>query len=275
MPEPSTQHLAADAYERYVSTKIGMVARYEEADYRRFAALYGHYLRGWLPCENSASILDAGCGHGNALYAFAAWGYTNVDGVDLSAEQVDIARTRFPQVVQGDVFDVLEAHPEHYDLITAFDLIEHLNRDRGSMFLDRCLNALRPGGRLILQTPNAAALRAGTIVWGDITHETAYSPSAIRQLLLLNGFSDVSFRETRPVAHGLKSTIRLVLWHTLRSLVAAWDQIENGHAQPVHTRNMLVTARRPDSGAEESAATGVSTPPAFQNHPVTTSRTPS
>ena len=233
-----------DAYARYVTTKIGHVAGYDEKSYAAFARTYAWYLRGWLPPARSARILDAGCGHGNLLYALRQWGYEHLDGVDLSEEQVQLARERFPDVVQGDALQFLASGNRAYDLIAALDVIEHLPLDKATEFLELCRQAMTPGGRLIMQTPNAAGLRAGVVVCGDITHERVYAPSAMLQLLLLAGFERVEFRETGPVPRGVVSCLRYVLWQALRGGLKMWDYVETGRSVPVYTRNMLVTALR-------------------------------
>lgn len=248
--------LNSRAYASYISTRNDIVAGTGEKALHEFADRYKVYLKGWMPQEKSARILDAACGHGNALYAFHSWGYSNLEGVDLSEEQVYEARKRFPQVVCGDVITFLSSHSEQYELITAFDLLEHLPPDEASAFLDGAYQALREGGRLVLQTPNAAGARPGNLMWGDITHCHFYAPCALRQLLNLTGFTDINFRETCPLAHGIKSFCRVWLWKCLRIIMSTCDIIETGKRQTVYTRNMLVSARKYADGNLLTGAQG-------------------
>ncbi|TWT40899.1 Ubiquinone biosynthesis O-methyltransferase [Phycisphaerae bacterium RAS1] len=200
----------------------------DEAD--RWGIPYAHYFRGWLPAAKDAKIVDLACGFGRLLRFFTKRGYTNVMGVDLSGEEVELARKIHPNVVQANLLDFLKEHQNEFDLITATDIIEHLTKDEVLDFLDGVNGALRPGGRVILQTVNA------DVPWGlmhryhDLTHELAFNPHSIEWLLHLTGFSEARSRECGPVAHGVASSIRLVLWQVMRLRLILENLIETGAA---------------------------------------------
>src|SRR4028118_2116422 len=68
---------------------------------RQFQAWWGDV----LPKDQSKPILDLGCGWGGFLAFLQTQGYTNLTGVDSSAQQVEIAhRLGLDQVEVGDVF---------------------------------------------------------------------------------------------------------------------------------------------------------------------------
>src|SRR3954452_19980146 len=71
-------------------------------------------------------------------------------GLDLEAAGVEQLRRAGFEAVQGDAQD-LPYHAE-FDTIVAGELIEHLSNP--GMFLASCARALKPGGRLVLSTPN-------------------------------------------------------------------------------------------------------------------------
>jgi 2-polyprenyl-3-methyl-5-hydroxy-6-metoxy-1,4-benzoquinol methylase len=73
----------------------------------------------------------------------------------VSPEQVQISRQVVPMVHEEDAIDFLEQNRAYFDLITGRDIIEHLQKPEVLHFLDAVLLALKPGGRLVLQTPNA------------------------------------------------------------------------------------------------------------------------
>ncbi len=237
-----TLSVADEAYEKYVSTKIGDVVRYDEKSLNRFAQTYAHYLRGWLPPSKDSAILDVGCGHGNMLYALKSWGYTRIAGLDRSPEQVSLARRIHREVVEADALEHLAQHTDSYDVVLAIDLIEHLSLDHARRFLEECRTALRVRGRLIMQLPNAGSVRGGELAWGDITHCRAYSAPAIQQLLKLSGFDEIEFRETGPVIIGITSLLRAILWSAVRAGLITFDLVEGGRASLIHTRTLLVTA---------------------------------
>jgi SAM-dependent methyltransferase len=168
-----------------------------------------------------------------------------VRGVDRSQEQVDAAREAGLPCELGDGLLALGQHRSDLDLVTAFDLIEHLSKDEVMDFLSAAHEALVPGGLLILKCPNCTTPFGIGIRYGDFTHEVGLTTGSMAHLLRLSGFQAVEFRETGPYPHGLKSAIRTVAWKVLRGALIAWDYIETGGSESsVRTRVMLVRARK-------------------------------
>jgi SAM-dependent methyltransferase len=99
-------------------------------------------------------VLDAGCGagYGSAELARAAeW----VVGVDRAPEAVQYARTHFANTNLSFAEAVCEALPHaaaSFDLVVAFEVIEHLSDWRG--FLREARRVLAPNGQLVVSTPN-------------------------------------------------------------------------------------------------------------------------
>ena len=112
------------------------VARYEFA--KRFAA--------------GARVLDAGCGSGYGAAELAKVA-REVTGIDSSAEAIAYARDHYSAAnLRFEVGSCSALPGDGYDLITAFEVIEHLE-DWGT-FLDEARRALAPAGRLLVSTPN-------------------------------------------------------------------------------------------------------------------------
>lgn len=203
------------------------------------------YLRGWLPASPDAAIADVGCGSGVLLRFFQKRGYRNLIGVDLSPEQLHAARAVCENVHLQGATEFLLAHPGAFDLVISFDLIEHLGKDELLDFLAAAHGALRPGGRLILQTPNCASPFGIVQRHADFTHEIGLTPGALAWLLRLTGFEKFQAREQGPVVHGLKSFVRFVLWKCLRLYLVLFDLVETGSAQGVYTRVFISSAFKP------------------------------
>ncbi|HEX2676813.1 MAG TPA: class I SAM-dependent methyltransferase [Polyangiales bacterium] len=215
---------------------------FDTADAERRALSIRQYLRGWLPEDKSAAIVDVACGNGSLLHVFKSFGYANLRGVDLSAEQVTLAKQVTPNVAQGDALEFLQAHPASFDLIVGMDIIEHLRKDEVLTFLDRCAAALRPGGRLVLQTPNADSPMFNTVRYGDLTHEGAFTPDILTRLMRRTGLTSIEARETGPVVHGAKSLARQLLWQCIRGGVRLWNIAESGSAgSGVYTRVFVIS----------------------------------
>jgi 2-polyprenyl-3-methyl-5-hydroxy-6-metoxy-1,4-benzoquinol methylase len=229
-------------FDQYPSIMQDADSSFNKASASAWARPYIRYFRTWLPFNKNAAICDVGCGGGNLLYYLKSIGYTTVNGVDISAPQVLRARQVGVQVEQGDIVEFLDSQKSKYDLILAIDVIEHLAKDRALKFFDVCNNALREGGRLIIQTPNPESPWGGQILYGDLTHETGFTPNLLEKLLKSAGFDSIEAREAGPVVHGLISLIRSLLWKILHLGLEVWNMIETGDkSSNIYTRVYLIS----------------------------------
>lgn len=234
-------------YEKYATCVQDAGATFDAAAAERWGRAFDYYLRGWLPEEKNARIADLACGNGALLHFFKQRGYANLAGADLSPEQAALSRQVVPEVRQQDAAAFLKEHPGEFDLLTGFDLIEHLTKDEALAFLDACLAALKPGGRLVLQTPNAESPWGTQLRYADFTHENAFTPESLARVLKLCGFATVECREMGPVPWGYSaaSTVRYALWRLLRLHLMLWNRIETGGAgSGVFTRVFNLCARK-------------------------------
>jgi 2-polyprenyl-3-methyl-5-hydroxy-6-metoxy-1,4-benzoquinol methylase len=133
-----------------------------------------------LPAKRDAAIVDVACGIGYTVEILQHEGYTNVRGLDLSPAQVSRATARGLPVAEADAFAFLGGVRDELDVILAFDFIEHLDRDELFAFLDAVRVALRPGGRLIVKTPNASCLFGSRSRYVDLTHEIVFTEKSLR-----------------------------------------------------------------------------------------------
>ena len=102
-------------------------------------------------------IVDVGCGDGSATYLVSELDVRNtVIGVDWSATALAQARARGLLVVQGGVESAGLPLPDCCaDVVIMSELIEHLVDTDAAV--DEARRVLRPGGVLLLSTPNLAA----------------------------------------------------------------------------------------------------------------------
>lgn len=211
---------------------------------------YDYYLRGWLPANRQSPVLDAGCGDGKHLFFLTQRGFTNVTGVDASATQVAAAREIVPTVIQESAIDYLERQSASFGLILAVDIIEHLEKKEVLQFLDGCFKALKPGGRLIIQTPNGETPWGSVLRYSDFTHEVCLGPTSLGQILQVCGFEHSISRELGPVPWGYSatSTVRYILWQAIRLGLKAWNVAETGTVgRGIWTRVFLASALKPSA----------------------------
>lgn len=106
-----------------------------------------------LRAHGASEVLDLGCGNGSFSALLAAAGF-KVTGLDHSSSGIEIAQRKHPAVgfAQHDITQPLPADQHSkYDAVVSTEVIEHLLLPRRLM--ENALNALRPGGLLILTTP--------------------------------------------------------------------------------------------------------------------------
>jgi 2-polyprenyl-3-methyl-5-hydroxy-6-metoxy-1,4-benzoquinol methylase len=153
-------------------------------------------------------VLDVGCSTGYLAERLQQRGATVV-GLDLDERSANLARRFCAEVHVGDVETMeLPFEPASFDAVVCGDLIEHL-RDPQAL-LERLRPLLRPGGRLVLSTPNIAnwAMRLSLLFgrfryteWGilDKTHTHFFTRKTLRECLEAAGYRVVVFDYTVPV----------------------------------------------------------------------------
>ncbi len=209
------------------------------------AAQWEAQLAEFLPARTDAPILDAGCGDGAVLWWLHRRGYHRAEGVEVSPEQVAIAREAgVRQVHLAHLRDFLAETSEAYGLVILRNVLEHFRKEEVVELLRLCHRALRPGGHVLIQVPNGESPFFGRIRYGDFTHELAFCASSLAQVFSLTGFGDPLFRPVRPVFGGRLRLARALRWraveHCYRTLLAA----EVGTRPPVVTLDILAYARK-------------------------------
>lgn len=117
----------------------------------------------FAPCRTGLRLLEAGCGTGGNLRMLSEFG--SLAAFELDDEARRIARRKLPiDVKSGRLPDGIPFAPGSFDVVVAFDVIEHVERDVES--LAKLREQLAPGGRLMMTVPALPWL------WSqhDVTH---------------------------------------------------------------------------------------------------------
>ncbi len=191
----------------------------------------------------------------------------NVLGIDLGAESVAFCREQGFNAEERDGLAFLEAADQAFDTIVLNDVIEHIPKPELFRFVDALLNALAPGGCVILKTINAANPITGAHGrYLDITHETSWTEESMHQVLEHRGFSDVRV---------LPSNLFVFYWNplnyvgwlatkTLETMFLLIFRLNGRNLTKVFTKNLLAVARRPEnetaSASSSSGAPSVEIP---------------
>lgn len=147
-----------------------------------------------------APLLDLGAGRGEWLAVVGKAGIPAY-GVDSNSEMAAAAVAAGLDVRVGDALEHLShVEPGTLGAITAFHLVEHVPLAVLRRLLDLSLRALRPGGLLLLETPNPTNLVVGSAAFYlDPTHLRPLHPYFLQFLVQQHGFEGVEVHLVHPV----------------------------------------------------------------------------
>ena len=153
-------------------------------------------------------VADLGCGRGEFLELLRAAGVEG-RGVEGNARAVAECREKGLDVVAGDLVDFLRAQgPGSLGGVFAAQVAEHLPPPVLSALLAEAHRVLRPGGRLVLETVNAAsALAFHEVYIRDLTHERPLHPETLRFLAAAAGFGEVQVEMHSPVPEDVRLSL--------------------------------------------------------------------
>jgi 2-polyprenyl-3-methyl-5-hydroxy-6-metoxy-1,4-benzoquinol methylase len=192
-PEEMGEHYTG-AYHRLISD-AGETATFRWRDRR--AALIEH--------KQTGSLLDLGCSSGSFLEYLKneLW---KLYGIEMSADCAKVAAEKSgAQVFVGDIVQA-PFPPESFDVITCFDVLEHLYEPRQVMA--KVKKWLKPGGIFYVLVPNidSAEARVFKSYWGGLElprHLFHYAPASLRYLAKSVGLQEVSLETRRNAAVGV------------------------------------------------------------------------
>ena len=108
----------------------------------------------WLPWRAEAKVLEIGCGNGDRLVQLKLLGWQTL-GVEPDPKSAEIASSRGLEII-NHTFES-ELMPENsVDAILLCHVIEHLSKPLEALI--ECRRLLKPGGILIMLTPNTESL---------------------------------------------------------------------------------------------------------------------
>lgn len=146
---------------------------------------------GFTDCSTQEKIQHAK----KSLHAEITENSSHCIGIDLDKTTITDLREGglFDNIVEGNVehLEDITLHPDHYDIVVAGDIIEHLSNP--GLMLEGIHGRLHRNGKLVVSTPNAFGIASwirvlrGTFKEGD-QHVICFNPITLKQLLERHGY---------------------------------------------------------------------------------------
>ncbi len=142
----------------------------------------------WLGSGNG-KLLDIGCGSGQFLALMRHIGW-DVTGLEPDTKACECARNRLGLNVFEGTWDAHTFERNTFDAITGIHVIEHVEKPID--FMKQCVKLLRPGGRIVIVTPNLSGIghRLFRASFRDIDcprHLYLFSPSSLKAVVECSG----------------------------------------------------------------------------------------
>lgn len=201
------QAAAVFGYDRYVGYADGIKQASDPAAWLAEREAPYRVALEWLDGRSDVgTVLEIGSGLGYLTHALRRRGVDAV-GVDLSEDAVLAARSRFDEpegyfLPEG----IAERHPHGVDVVVGLEIVEHVADPVA--FVREAIGYLRPGGSLVLSTPNRDAFTAETL-WDSDTppvHLTWFGSRSMRAIADAVDadveFLDTSDRDALPLPEG-------------------------------------------------------------------------
>jgi dolichol-phosphate mannosyltransferase len=204
---------SCDYDHRAFGSPIPLQRYWQHARYRHIMAMVGRERAGGKP-----AILDVGCGSSRIIQALP-----DAVALDILLPKLRFLRGRVRRLVQASAF-ALPFSTAAFDIVICSEVIEHVP-DSPEMLVE-LTRVLRPGGRLILGTPDYGRRLWWLLEWiygkvlpGAYAHEhiTHFTQATLRRRLLESGYAIQDLRyvgfcemiflasKTRDTAHALPS----------------------------------------------------------------------
>lgn len=175
-----------------------------------FQAAFDLEVRGLGP-RSDQRLLDVGCGDGTDIAQLKSLGW-QVEGAEVDPVAVKVARERGLIVHHGTLSE--QAFPaESFDVVSMSHVIEHLHSPREVLL--ECRRILKPGGRLIIATPNVHGMlhqkyKEHWLALDPPRHLMLFTQASLATMVKQTGFSNVTTRSSFRSEDSIDFSSRLI-----------------------------------------------------------------
>lgn len=169
-----------------------------------------HAIESTINDKECDKIIDLGCGRGEFLEILKCEGY-NCIGIDLNEAMVNACKDKGLNAVYCDALEYLKTvEDSSVKIITAFQVIEHIDLDVLAQLIKECYRVLDVGGKIIFETPNSKNLEVGAYAfYNDPTHVRPVNQEYVEFLCKNQGYSDteIYYWKNREIEEWINSII--------------------------------------------------------------------
>lgn len=176
---------------KWINSNIETFKKPSYAEFETQSRYYKPLIEKFIPDKNS-HILEIGCGFGGFIYSLKKLGYSNIEAIDIIPECCDFVSREFNvKAYCISVLDFFNKNNKSYDVIAAFDVIEHFSKDEIVFILQKVFQSLNENGFFIMRFPSGGSLSGLYIRYSGFTHEIAFTNYSINELFKVIGFKKV------------------------------------------------------------------------------------
>jgi 2-polyprenyl-3-methyl-5-hydroxy-6-metoxy-1,4-benzoquinol methylase len=200
-------------------------------------------------------LLDVGCGDGEFLHRMTQLGWKG-QGIDFDAAAIAAGRQKYGLDLMTGDFQSARFDEKDFDAVTMSHVIEHVPDPVGC--LEKCRDLLRPGGRLIVTTPNTLSLghaRFGQ-AWRGLEpprHLHIFTPRLLGEIARRAGLRVVSTGSTAVNADYLLNatmSIAAAVGDEKNGVGGGWNIRHAPRSIVMQYREHFALRRNPDAGEE-------------------------
>jgi 2-polyprenyl-3-methyl-5-hydroxy-6-metoxy-1,4-benzoquinol methylase len=146
-------------------------------------------------CGKEKKVLDIGCANGIFLETMKEKGY-EVAGCDPWREAAEIAKKKLGNCIEISKFEDTNYPKNYFDVVAIWSVVEHVaNPDK---YISDITSLLKPGGWLVLSTPNYGSLSRKVLgtKWHffERVHLTFFCPKTIKSFLKNKGYKNITIK---------------------------------------------------------------------------------
>ena len=203
-PLPQVDDMINYAQEEYASGVYKEYVHARELKYETFRRRLPRIQASLLDQSNKRNgrLLDVGCSCGYFLDVALGAGF-DASGIEFSSEAISAASPDAkPRITQGDINTMSRDQTESFDVVTAFDIIEHT--DAPLNFLQNLKSMLKPGGVIALTSPDTGHFLRPMMgsrwpMLQALQHTHLFSKNSLRRALDAAGFIDIAITRAHKV----------------------------------------------------------------------------